>query len=77
MFYFAIKVLLTAVLVVAIGEVGKRSLLPGGLLASTPLTSLLALAWLQVETGDTKRVAVSGVGYWIYLQILGALGIRI
>lgn len=116
MYYVVIKVVLTAVLVVAISEVGKRSLLMGGLLASIPLTSLLALAWLQVESGNREQVAAlstsifwlippsliflaalplllrtelpawaafgisiiaTGAGYWIYLQVLGAFGIRI
>lgn len=57
MYYLIFKFTLTAVLVVAISEVGKRSLLLGGLLASIPLTSLLALAWLQAETGHREQVA--------------------
>ena len=57
MYYLIFKFALTAVLVVAISEVGKRSLLLGGLLASIPLTSLLALAWLQIESGDREAVA--------------------
>jgi len=66
MYYLIFKVALTAVLVVAITEVGKRSLLLGGLLASIPLTSLLALAWLQVEIGNRERVAeLSTSIFWL------------
>ena len=54
--YLTIKVLLTAVLVVGISELGKRSPLMAGLLASLPLTSLLALTWLQVDTNDAESV---------------------
>jgi hypothetical protein len=42
----AIKVLLTAVLVIAISEVAKRSSAVGGVIASLHLTSLLAFVWL-------------------------------
>ena len=51
------KVLVTAVIVVAISELGKRSSLAGALLASLPLTSLLALVWLYRDTGDAQQAA--------------------
>lgn len=57
MLYTALKVAITAVLVVAIAEVGKRSSAIGAVLASLPLTSLLAFIWLYSETGDATKVA--------------------
>jgi hypothetical protein len=57
MLYTALKVAITAVLVVAIAEVGKRSSAVGAVLASLPLTSLLAFIWLYGETGDAAKVA--------------------
>ncbi len=57
MFYTAIKVLLTAVLVVAVSEAAKRSTALGAILASLPLTSLLAFMWIYGETGDTTKIA--------------------
>ena len=57
MLYTALKVAITAVLVVAIAEIGKRSSAFGALLASLPLTSLLAFVWLYGETGDAAKVA--------------------
>lgn len=57
MLYTALKVAITAVLVVAISEIGKRSSAFGALLASLPLTSLLAFVWLYGETGDAAKVA--------------------
>ena len=57
MLYTALKVAITAVLVVAISEAGKRSSALGALLASLPLTSLLAFVWLYGETGDAAKVA--------------------
>lgn len=71
MAYAAIKVLLTAVLVVAISEVAKRSTLLGGILASLPLTSLLAFIWLYGETGDTGKVA--SLSYSIFWYVLPSL----
>ena len=57
MLYTAIKIAITAVLVVAISEIGKRSSALGAVLASLPLTSLLAFIWLYGETGDAAKVA--------------------
>jgi len=66
MLYFAIKTILTAVLVIAISEVAKRSSFMGGLLASIPLTSLLALIWLQIETHDVERTASLSISiFWL------------
>ncbi|MFZ5662214.1 MAG: hypothetical protein ACOY9B_05745 [Pseudomonadota bacterium] len=59
------KAVVTAVLVVAISELGKRSTLAGALLASLPLTSLLALVWLYRDTGDAVQAAnLAGWGSW-------------
>lgn len=54
---FALKVAVTALLVAAIAEMGKRSTLAAGILASLPLTSVLAMIWLYADTGDTQRIA--------------------
>ena len=71
MFYAAIKVLLTAVLVVAISEVAKRSSALGAIIASLPLTSLLAFIWLYGETGDTAKIAqLSSSIFWYVLPSL-------
>jgi hypothetical protein len=71
MLYAALKVLLTAVLVVAISETAKRSTLFGGILASLPLTSLLAFIWLYLDTGNTARVAsLSNSIFWYVLPSL-------
>lgn len=71
MLYTAIKVLVTAVLVVAISEVAKRSTLFGAILASLPLTSLLAFIWLYGETGDVQKVA--SLSYSIFWYVLPSL----
>ena len=54
---YAIKVAISAFLVVAVTEISKRSTLLGAALASLPVTSLLAFVWLYWDTGDAARVA--------------------
>ena len=71
MLYTALKVLITAVLVVAISEIGKRSSALGALIASLPLTSLLAFIWIYGESGDTAKIAsLSSSIFWYVLPSL-------
>ena len=71
MLYVTIKVLLTSVLVVAVSEAAKRSALFGALIASLPLTSILAMIWLYVDTGDTEKIARLSTGvFWLVLPSL-------
>ncbi len=71
MLYTAAKILISALLVVAISEVGKRSSALGALLASLPLTSLLAFFWIYGETGDTTKIAaLSQSIFWFVLPSL-------
>ncbi len=71
MLYTALKVLITAALVVAISEAAKRSSALGALIASLPLTSLLAFVWLYGETGDTAKIAsLSHSIFWYVLPSL-------
>jgi hypothetical protein len=62
---------LTSVLVVAVSETAKRSALFGAIIASIPLTSVLAMIWLYIDTGDTEKVArlASGI-FWLVLPSL-------
>ena len=41
----------------AVSEVARRSPGFGGLIASLPLVSILAMIWLWQDTADTERVA--------------------
>jgi len=67
----AIKIAVTAILVVAIAEVAKRSSLLGAVLASIPLTSVLAMIWLYADTGDAEKVAeLAGGIFWLVLPSL-------
>jgi hypothetical protein len=69
--YLALKVLITALLVVAISEISKRSTAFGAIVASLPLTSLLAFIWLYTESGDSAKIAsLSTSIFWYVLPSL-------
>lgn len=71
MWQYALKVALTAVVVVAVAELAKRSTFWGALLASLPMVSLLAFVWLYLDTGTTERVAALSQGiFWLVLASL-------
>ena len=67
----ALKIIVTALLVAAVAETAKRSTFAAAILASIPLTSILAMAWLYVDTGDTQKVAELANGiFWLVLPSL-------
>ena len=71
MFYYTTKIIISAIILVAISEIAKRSSLLGALLASLPLTSLLAFVWLYLDTGDVQKVsALSANIFWLVLPSL-------
>jgi hypothetical protein len=71
MTYYAIKILVTTVLIVLISEVSKRSSLIGAILASVPLVSVLAMIWLYVDTREVAQVsALSRSIVWLVLPSL-------
>ena len=71
MLYYTIKILLSSLVIVVVSEIAKRSSLLGALLASLPLTSLLAFVWLYIDTGDAQKVAVlSSDIFWLVLPSL-------
>ena len=71
MLYYLSKLATTAILVVIISEIAKRSTYIGALLASIPLTSVLAMLWIYWETKDTGKISgfANGV-FWLVLPSL-------
>ena len=52
-------------------EIAKRSTFWGAVVASLPLTSLLAFVWLYLDTGSSRRVAdLSQSIFWLALPSL-------
>ncbi|HNS10082.1 MAG TPA: DUF3147 family protein [Candidatus Ozemobacteraceae bacterium] len=54
--YF-VKILVTTLLVIFISEAAKRNQAVGAILASLPVTSILAISWFYYETGNKAQTA--------------------
>jgi hypothetical protein len=66
--YLIIKAAISGVIVAAVSEIARRYPSWGGLVASLPLTSLLAMLWLWRDSGDPERVAeLSASTIWFIL----------
>ena len=71
MLYYALKVGISALVIVAITEIAKRSSGFAALLAALPLTSLLAFMWLHIEGTKPLRIAeLSSQIFWLALPSL-------
>ncbi len=68
MLYLLIKAAVSGLIVAAVSEIARRYPGWGGLVASLPLTSLLAMLWLYRDTSDAGRVAELSVStMWFFL----------
>jgi len=71
MIYYIVKLGVSAALIVVISEIAKRTGYIGGLLASLPLVSLLAIGWMWFETHDAVKIATfSRSVFWFVLPSL-------
>lgn len=59
---YVVKVVVSALVIVSVSELGKRSTTVAALIASLPLTSILALIWLYRDSKDSQRVAELSMG---------------
>ncbi len=57
MLYLVIKAAISGIIVALVSEIARRYPGWGGLIASLPLTSLLAMIWLWRDSSDSLRVA--------------------
>ena len=57
MTYLVLKAALSGVIVMLVSEIARRSPSFGGLIASLPLISVLAVMWLWRDTTDVERIA--------------------
>ena len=68
---FFIKVVVSALIIATVSELAKRFTLLGAILASFPLTSILAMIWLYVDVRDTEPVIDLSIGvFWAALPSL-------
>ncbi len=71
MLNYIVKIAVSALVLVAVSELAKRSTFLAALLASLPLTSVLAFVWLYLDTGDAQKVAaLSQSIFWLVLPSL-------
>lgn len=71
MAYLIIKAIVSALIIVAVSEVAKRSPGTGALIASLPLISVLGMIWLWRDTGDAARMSAHAQAtFWYVLPSL-------
>jgi hypothetical protein len=69
--YFLLKTFITALIVAGISELSRRYSLMAALLASLPLTSILALVWIYTDSKDTQKIiAMSYDIFWLVIPSL-------
>ncbi|MEZ5009010.1 MAG: DUF3147 family protein [Chitinophagales bacterium] len=68
---YLIKIIVTALVIVGVAEVGKKFSPIAAILASLPLTSILAMIWLYTDTKDVQKVIdLSSNIFWAVLPSL-------
>jgi hypothetical protein len=71
MLYYILKFFVSALIIVLISEIAKRHSGFAALVASLPLTSLLAIIWMHVEGSDSLQIAaLSNQIFWLVLPSL-------
>jgi len=68
---FLVKVVVSALVIALASELAKRDSFWGALLVALPLTSILAISWLYVETRD--NLLVTRFARDIFLLVPGSL----
>jgi hypothetical protein len=71
MWYYVTKIAVSALIIVAVSEIAKRNSAFAALIASLPLTSLLAIIWLRFEGAELTQLAeLSQQIFWLVLPSL-------
>jgi len=71
MWYYALKLFLSAGVIVLVTETAKRNNFAASIIHSLPLTSLLAFIWLYAETKDAPMIGKHAFGtFWFVLPTL-------
>jgi hypothetical protein len=68
MWYYLAKITLTALIIVVVSEIAKRHSMIAALIASLPLTSLMAFVWMKIEGIASVQIAeLSQQIFWLIL----------
>jgi hypothetical protein len=71
MLSYTVKVLISAILIVTITEIAKRSTIIGAALASVPLVSVIAIIWLYHDTQNIPLIAnLASSIFWLVIPSL-------
>lgn len=71
MIYFLTKTMITALIVAGVSELAQRYTVLAALLASLPLTSILAFIWVYWDTKDSSKIIeLSNSVFWLVLPSL-------
>jgi len=71
MLYYILKFSVSALIIVLISEIAKRHSGFAALIASLPLTSLLAIVWMHVDGAESSQIAaLSSQVFWLVLPSL-------
>ena len=68
---FIIKIIVSALIIASVSEIAKRFTPIAAILASLPLTSILAMIWLYRDTHDVQKII--GLSQGIFWAILPSL----
>jgi predicted permease len=69
--FYIIKLAVSAIIVFVISEISKRNGWGAALFASLPILSIMAMAWVYIETGSSEKVAKLSNGvFWMVLPSL-------
>lgn len=71
MLRYLLKIFTSAILITLVSEISKRTSWIGGLIASLPLTSLLAIIWLYLDTKDIQKI--SALSWDIFFFVIPSL----
>ena len=71
MWFYVVKLLVSAGMIVLVTEIAKRNNSAAAVIHSLPLVSLLAFVWLYVETKDAALIGRHAFGtFWYVLPTL-------
>ena len=69
--YDLLKIGISAILIFIISETAKRSSLVGAIFASIPLTSVLAMIWLYIDSKNVEAISQLSIGiFWLVIPSL-------
>lgn len=68
---FIIKTIVSALMIAAIATISKKLPTFGAIIASLPLTSIIAMIWLYQDTFDVNKIA--SLSYGIFWMVIPSL----